>query len=180
MRPFSAIPSVKSPATTCTSTTEQGELIVEIKEFLEENLVDEIQLEFKEWLDHFYVSQKKTKQPLRGILKRRESKPTAAGGAPATGRKLPNSLVTIFSKGLDNKTSKKSTVRSPATTCTPTTEQGELIGEIKEFLEESLADEIELSGFKELLKDFFDVRRTKEPFRGIQKKGKLVLRKGLK
>ena len=87
--------------------------------------------------------------------------------------------MTIFSKGLDNKTSKKNTVKSPATTCTPTKEQIELIGEMRVFIEESLADEMAL-GCKELFKDFFDVRRTKEPFRRIQKKEKLVLRTGLK
>ena len=192
MIPFSISPAVKSPATTCTTTTEQDELIGEIKVFLEENLVDENQLEFKELLDHFCVNQKKTKKPLKGILKRRESKPTAAatatnddefpGRSSPTRRKLPKSQETTFSKGL-----------------TLTKEQDELIAEIRVFLEEALADEIQLECKELLVQDFFDEKRTKKPLRGIlkkdvfdekrtneplrgilKKKKKVVLRKGLK
>jgi len=166
-----APPAVESPATTCTCTTaeEQRELTGEIRVFVEEDLVDEIELEFKELLDQNFFDEKRTKKPLRGILKRRKFKPTAAaatnidefpGRTSPTRRKLPKSQETTFSKGLDNKTPKKSTVKSPATTCTLTKEQVELIGKISRV--------------------FVDEKRTKEPFRGILKKKKLVLRKGLK
>jgi len=96
-----------------------------------------------------------------------------------------------LSKGLDNKSPKRSTVKSPATTRTPTKEQVELIGEIRVFLEEALVDVMGLECKELLVQDFFDEKRTKKPLRGILKrdktplrgilkKKKLVLRKGLK
>jgi len=227
MSPFSpdenAPPAVESPATTCTTTTEEDESIGEIKVLLEEDLDDEIELELewvyleeeelvvveeeelvdeiqlvesKELEDLVLVNQKKTKKPLiRGIVKRRESKPTAAAAtninefperSSPTRRKLSKSKQITFLEGLDNKTPKKSIVNSPATTCTPTKEQVELIGEIRVLEEEDLVDEIELE-CKEIVQivqlvqeEVIEEKRTNEPFGGFLKKKKLVLRKGLK
>ena len=146
-----------------------------------------------------------TKEQCDLFLKRRKSKPTVrirvAAKCP-THRKLPKSKETTFSKGLDDKTPKKSCCtptkeqvdlfgeirafskgldhKTPKKSCcTPTKEQVDLFGEIRVFLEEALVNEMKLDWKELLVQGFFYEKRTEEPFSGILKKKKLVHRAGL-
>ena len=120
--------------------------------------------------------QRPEKKTLRGILKNRKSKPKAVAATEdptRTRRELSKPKQTIFSKGSDNKQSENICIA----------EQGELIGDIKVFIEEDLVDEIKLE-FKELLgHEFYNEKKqkkSKKPKKPRGKKLKLMLRKGLK